>query len=154
MTNRSLRRVRRAAAALAIGGGMLVAAGCGQDSLSGDAKAGKQQFANLCASCHTLADSGKPPSVVGPNLDDAFRASRQAGFDEEQFAGVVLRWISEAQQPMPRDLVKGQDAKDVAAYVASVAGRTPDSAVYSIPETPEVPDPPRQEMAPPGKPTG
>ena len=154
MTKRSLRRARRAAVALAVGGGMLVAAGCGQDSLSGDAKAGKTQFANLCASCHTLADSGKPPSVIGPSLDDAFRASRQAGFNEEQFAGVVLRWITEAQLPMPRDLVKGQDAKDVAAYVASVAGRTPNSAVFAAEETPEVPDPPRQDQAPPGRPTG
>jgi mono/diheme cytochrome c family protein len=154
MTKRSLRRARRAAAALAVGGGLLIAAGCGHDSMSGDAAAGKTQFANLCASCHTLADSGKPPSQIGPSLDDAFRASRQAGFNEQQFAGVVLRWITEAQQPMPRDLVKGQDAKDVAAYVASVAGRTPNSAVFAAEETPEVPDPPRQDQAPPGRPGG
>ncbi len=134
-----------------MGGGLLIAAGCGgQDSLSGDPEAGKELFvgAGGCAGCHTLADSGAPPSVIGPNLDDSFRAARQAGFDEEQFAGVVLRWIREAQQPMPRDLVVGQDAKDVAAYVASVAGREPDSGVFKIETTPEVPDPPRQDLSP------
>jgi mono/diheme cytochrome c family protein len=152
MTNRSLRRARRAAAVLAIGGGLLIAAGCGDhDPLAGDPEAGKTQFANLCASCHTLEDSGRPPSRIGPNLDDSFRAARQVGIADEQFAGVVLRWIKEAQQPMPRDLVEGQDAKDVAAYVASVAGKSDASTVWSSPEsTPQVPDPPRQDQAPPG----
>lgn len=150
MTTRTIRRARRAAVALALGGGLLIAAGCGTDSLSGDAEAGKTQFANLCSSCHVLADAGKPPTNIGPNLDDAFRASRQAGMDEEQFAGVVLRWIDEAQLPMPRDLVTGQDAKDVAAYIASVAGTSPDSAVIKAEEAPEIPDPPRQDQAPAG----
>ena len=83
---------------------------------------GKTQFANLCASCHTLAASGTPPSNIGPNLDDSFRASRQAGIEDSQFSGVVQRWITEAQKPMPRDLVTGQDAVDVAAYIAAGRG--------------------------------
>jgi mono/diheme cytochrome c family protein len=152
MTNRTVRRARRAAAAIAVGGGLLIAAGCGgHDPLAGDPEAGKTQFATLCASCHTLEDSGRPPSTVGPNLDDSFRAARQVGIADEQFAGVVLRWIREAQAPMPRDLVEGQDALDVAAYVASVAGTGDSSTVWKSPEwAPQVPDPPRQELAPPG----
>jgi mono/diheme cytochrome c family protein len=155
MTTLFVRRARRLAAALAIGGGLVIAAGCGSaiDTSQADVENGKTQFANLCASCHTLADSGKPPSNVGPNLDDSFRASRQAGIHDDQFAGVVRRWIAEAQKPMPRDLVTGQDAADVAAYVAAVAatGEAADqSDVFKAETTPQVPDPPRQELAPPG----
>jgi len=153
MSGHRLRRARRAAAALAIGAGLLIAAGCGGSSETADVDNGKTQFANLCASCHTLAASGKPPSNIGPNLDDSFRASRQAGIDDSQFAGVVRRWITEAQQPMPRDLVTGQDAADVAAYIAQVAatGEAADeSVIFKAETTPEVPDPSRQELAPPG----
>jgi mono/diheme cytochrome c family protein len=153
MTALTLRRARRLAAALAIGGGLVFAAGCGSSSETADLANGETQFANLCASCHTLAASGKPPSNVGPNLDDSFRASRQAGIEDEQFAGVVQRWIKEAQKPMPRDLVVGQDAVDVAAYVASVAatGEAADeSVIFKAETTPEVPEPPRQELAPAG----
>jgi mono/diheme cytochrome c family protein len=153
MTALTLRRARRLAAVLAIGGGLAVAAGCGGSSETADLANGETQFANLCASCHTLAAAGTPPSNIGPNLDDSFRASRQAGIDEDQFSGVVRRWITEAQKPMPRDLVVGQDAVDVAAYIASVAatGEAADeSVIFKAETTPEVPDPPRQELAPPG----
>ncbi len=154
MSPLTLRRARRLGAALAIGGGLLLAAACGGvDSDQADLDNGKTQFANLCASCHTLAASGKPPSNIGPNLDDSFRASREVGIVDQQFAGVVQRWITEAQKPMPRDLVTGDDARDVAAYVASVAatGEAADhSAIFKAETTPEVPEPPRQELAPPG----
>lgn len=134
-----LRRGRVAVAAVALGGA-LVLAGCG--SSGGDAEAGKKLF-NACAGCHTLQDAGATgssnPATGGPNLDDAFRQSREAGMPESQFAAVVHRWIQEAQPPMPRDLLTGQDAKDVAAYVASVAGKSPDSAVVPAgKETPAV----------------
>jgi mono/diheme cytochrome c family protein len=136
----------RAAAALALAGAALAAAGCG-GSTTGDAEAGKQTFVQNCAGCHTLAEAGTPPSAVGPNLDDSFRASRQVGMSEEQFAGVVKRWISTAQKPMPRDLVSGQDKEDVAAYIAKVAGTSADSAVVPAPpEVPAVPDPSRQQV--------
>ncbi len=154
MSALTLRGARRLAVALALGGGLLVAAGCGSGTgVTGDVDNGKTQFANLCASCHTLAASGKPPSNIGPNLDDSFRASRQAGIDDAQFQGVVHRWITEAQKPMPRDLVTGDDARDVAAYVASVAatGEAADeSVIFKAETTPEIPDPSRQELAPPG----
>ena len=147
MTGSLPRRLRGAALALALGGGLLIAAGCSDSGDSADIAAGKTTFANLCAGCHVLADSGRPPSYVGPNLDDSFRASKQAGIDEEQYAGLVERWIRIAQLPMPRDLVTGQDAVDVAAYVASVAGEgVEESPVYPAQTTPEVPDPPRQDL--------
>jgi mono/diheme cytochrome c family protein len=147
-----IRSRRRAgiAAALALGLGSLALAGCGGDTTA-DIAAGKQTFSNLCASCHTLADSGKPPANIGPNLDDAFRASRQVGMSDEQFAGLVKAWVDMAQPPMPRKLVEGQDRDNVAAYVASVAGTDPESPPRPAPEpTPQVPPNDRQQLDPAG----
>ena len=142
-----LRTAARLAAAIALGGGVMAASGCGGDDFaSADLEAGKQAFTNLCSSCHTLGAAGTPPSQIGPNLDDAFRASRQVGMSDEQFAGVVKRWIAISQPPMPRDLVTGQDADDVAAYVASVAGTQEESAVRPAEPQPAVPEVSRQEQ--------
>jgi plastocyanin/mono/diheme cytochrome c family protein len=128
-------------AALGVVGAGALAAGlvaCGSGSTtSADLANGKTKFA-ACGSCHTLAAAGTT-GRVGPNLDDSFRADRQAGWKESEIQGVVERWIKIASPlgatpRMPRNVVTGQDAIDVAAYVAHVAGTTPDSTVR--PETP------------------
>jgi cbb3-type cytochrome c oxidase subunit III len=74
-----------------------------------------------CAACHTLAAAGAA-GTIGPNLDDAFRSDREQGFKQSSIQNVVLDQIREASGKMPKNLVTGQDAQDVAAYVASVAG--------------------------------
>jgi len=125
---RSMRGVRGAALALAAGAVMAVASGCGQPAA--DTANGKKLFSATCGGCHTLQDAGTK-GRTGPNLDDAWRGSRQSGIPDSQFRGVVHRWIAWSQPPMPRDLLKGQDAHDVAAYVASVAGTSQDSAVVA-----------------------
>lgn len=139
-------RIRLGAAAVVVAG-VVIVAGCGSAAApSADLNAGAQVFANSCASCHTLGAAGSQ-SQIGPNLDDSFRAARQAGMDEVQFRGVVRRWIKIAQLPMPRNIVTGQDAENVSAYVASVAGTSPESTVRRAqPRPPEAPDPPRQEQ--------
>jgi mono/diheme cytochrome c family protein len=76
----------------------------------------------------------KGRSVPVPNLDNAFRGARQQGFKESEFQGVVEDWIKNAEPPMPRNLLTGKDAQDVAAYVASVAGRSPESTVEATPK--------------------
>lgn len=138
-TPRSPRRRRAAIGAALVLVLGLAAAGCGggdsadKDDINpnADLEAGKQQFAAVCGGCHQLDDAGTE-GRIGPNLDDSFRGSRQAGFPESQFEGVTLRWIEIANQPMPRDLVTGQDAIDISAYVASVAGESEDSAAQPI----------------------
>lgn len=103
----------------------LLATGCGAGTggleESGSASNGKELFQEKCASCHTLADAGSR-STVGPNLDDAFAGVRQQGFKEDTIRNVVADQIKYAVEPMPQNLVTGEDAADVAAYVASVAG--------------------------------
>src|SRR5204862_2323419 len=57
--------------------------------------------------------------------DDAFAAARSAGMTDNTIKGVVRDQISHTRRGslMPRNLVKGEDAIDVAAYVASVASK-------------------------------
>ncbi len=110
----------------------LAATGCGSGGLTdaGDAARGKQLFLNegQCGSCHVLADAGTK-GVIGPNLDDAFLQARHDGLGEATIRAVVRDQIAyPVEQPstgapgMPADLVTGEDADAVAAYVASVAG--------------------------------
>jgi mono/diheme cytochrome c family protein len=132
----------RAAVAILGLGATLALAGCGTGSVArgGDVTNGKKLFLNLgpgkpsCASCHTLAAAGAS-GKVGPNLDYAFSYARLAAnkgdrFDQSTIENVVLDQIRfpsqnnlEPQYVMPANLVKGKDAVDVAAYVASVAGK-------------------------------
>ncbi len=117
-------------------------AGCGgaQSALdTADIAAGKTKFVGSCGGCHTLADAGTK-GQLGPNLDDSFRASREQGFEETSFYGVVKRWIAIAPaaplpgsyQGMPQNLVTGSDAENVAAYVATAAGTEPTSNVVAL----------------------
>ena len=105
MNRVSMRWTGRGAASLALAVAALGLAGCGSGGGSADLAAGAVAFKKLCSSCHTLEAAGTPPAHVGPSLDDSFRAARQVGMSDEQFKGVVHRWIQIAQQPMPRNLV-------------------------------------------------
>lgn len=117
----------------------LVLAGCGtggRASSKFDTANGEKLFKSTaqCSACHTLAAAGSS-GTIGPNLDDAFRADRQQGFKQSAIQNIVLDQIRLGSGPlsngvsktvagtaMPSNLVTGQDAQDVAAYVASVAG--------------------------------
>lgn len=139
-----MRRASGVAGGLALAPALAAAAllsGCGTGGLAhtqADVARGKQLFTQRCGSCHTLADAGTQ-GKVGPNLDDAFAAARQQGFKQSSIQNIVLDQIrfpvtkpagvitgpngqEEPVQGMPANLVKGADAQDVAAYVASVAG--------------------------------
>lgn len=101
----------------------LAASGCGREEES-DMVNGKTLFTQKCGSCHVLNRAGTKGNQ-GPNLDEAFGPSRQDGLGEKTVAGVVERQIAHVRKSssMPGDLVTGKDAKDVAAYVALVAGQ-------------------------------
>src|ERR1044072_9130840 len=113
-----------------------VLAGCGGLTDQGDDTVnGKQLFVSKCGSCHVLNRAGTK-GVTGPNLDQAFERSRQDGFGESTLKGVVHRQIEQPNKfpqvdpqtgktlpLMPANLVSGEDAKDVAAYVASAVSK-------------------------------
>ncbi len=117
-----------------------------------DTQSGQVLFKGSCGSCHTLAAAGTS-GTIGPNLDNAFAADVKQGFPQSAIENAVLDQIRlgsgvisadytsskyfvehclppKSNSPkclspqMPADIVKGQDAIDVAAYVASVAGQS------------------------------
>ena len=100
----------------------LAASGCGRDE--SDVLNGKALYTQKCGSCHVLGRAGTK-GTQGPNLDEAFGPARSDGLGEKTVEGVVLRQIAHVRKSskMPKDLVTGKDAKDVAAYVALVAGQ-------------------------------
>jgi mono/diheme cytochrome c family protein len=92
----------------------------------GDVARGKQLFLattskGSCASCHTLADA-KSNGTLGPNLDDAFSGPKAQGFSQQTMADIVRGQIAYPEEPMPANLYRGQDARDIALYVAQCAG--------------------------------
>ena len=126
----------------------LLAAGCGYGGAANaggarpDTQSGKDLFTQSCGSCHTLSAAGTS-GTIGPNLDNAFAADVQEGYPQSVIENVVLDQIRlgsgpgpiatysngklgnfKVQTQMPANIVKGQDALDVAAYVASVAGQS------------------------------
>jgi plastocyanin len=109
------------AAALATGT-LLLAAGCG-GSEKPDPARGKELFTQRCGACHILANAGTK-GVQGPNLDLAFKQSVADGLGRSTIEAVVRKQIALPQgDQMPANLVEGQDADAVAAYVASAIGK-------------------------------
>ncbi|HTK24308.1 MAG TPA: c-type cytochrome [Gaiella sp.] len=132
--------------------GALGLAACGgtvgyTDASSGDKIHGKELFKQGCGSCHTLADAGTT-GAIGPNLDYAFLQSRKDGLGEDTILQVVRDQMAYAvtkpstgSPGMPRDIFTGQDADDVATYVASVAGLDASGQIIN-PANPPKPTPP------------
>ncbi|MBV8431114.1 MAG: c-type cytochrome, partial [Solirubrobacterales bacterium] len=89
---------------------------------------GKQLFVTKCGACHTLSHASTT-GTVGPNLDVAFRQDRADGIKSASIQGLIDYWIQYPNADkysgavMPAMLYKGQDAQDVAAYVATVASQ-------------------------------
>jgi plastocyanin len=133
--------VRRTVRGLALGacaiGVAALVAGCGGSITDrGDNVVnGKQLFVSKCGGCHILNRAGTK-GVTGPNLDAAFQRAREDGFRDSTFEGIVHRQIGQPARRaqvdpvtdktlplMPANLVTGDDARDVAAYVASAVSK-------------------------------
>ena len=112
------------AAAIAV---VALLSGCDLNE-NADTANGRQLFIEKCGTCHYLKEAGTSGNV-GPDLDAAFANARAEGMDQDTIEGVVTDQISHPRDTdpdsptyMPPELVTGQDADDVAAYVGSVAG--------------------------------
>jgi cytochrome c6 len=81
-------------------------------SAGADLAAGKTAFVATCGGCHTLKDAGTT-GKVGPDLDSLAPLT----------AARVANQIAHGGAVMPAKLLTGKDAANVAAYVASVAGK-------------------------------
>jgi mono/diheme cytochrome c family protein len=76
---------------------------------------GRAVFATYCATCHTLKASNAV-GKVGPNLD-VLHPPRALVLD------AIAKGRARGSGQMPAGLVDGEDAQDVAAYIAAAAGR-------------------------------
>ena len=81
-------------------------------SSGADLAAGKTAFTATCGGCHALKDAGTS-GQVGPNLDQLGTLT----------VALIAHQIEVGGGPMPPKLLTGADAANVAAYVASVAGK-------------------------------
>ncbi len=116
----------------------VAAAGCGAVNhitngqvASANIGEGKALFVKNCSACHTLADANAS-GVIGPNLDDAFRYDKLQGFKLSTIRDVVRGQIAYATSVtgaddpgtttpsagMPDNILRGEQARDVAVYVA------------------------------------
>ncbi|MFT3865724.1 MAG: cytochrome c [Solirubrobacterales bacterium] len=105
---------------------VLVITGCGTSNP--DIARGRILFTSKCGICHTLAQAGTS-ATVGPNLDDAFAAAREAGMDGATIEGIVKNQVENPRPSngnpaasMPAGTADGTDLEDIAAYVGKYAG--------------------------------
>jgi mono/diheme cytochrome c family protein len=83
--------------------------------LTASQQEGRKVFAKNCSTCHTLK-SANAVGRVGPDLD-AIRPVAALTLD------AINQGRARGTGQMPAGLVDGQEAKDVASYVAATAGR-------------------------------
>ncbi|MGD0196903.1 MAG: cytochrome c [Solirubrobacteraceae bacterium] len=110
--------------AAAIAGGIIVSLhnardaprnGPGGVKLTADEAQGRALFAQTCATCHTLA-AVHAVGAIGPNLDVVRPA-------EAFVLYAIQNGFAEGSGQMPAGIYSGQEATDVAQFVAAVAGR-------------------------------
>jgi mono/diheme cytochrome c family protein len=110
-------------AALALASVALPLGACGREEP--DLANGKALFVQKCGSCHELGRAGTQ-GQTGPSLDASFKAALQDGFNRETVKGIVEDQIANVRRnsAMPANLVKGENATDVAAYVAFATSKS------------------------------
>ena len=86
----------------------------GGGAASGEIAKGKILFTQTCGSCHTLRDAGTA-GQVGPVLDQV-KPTEQRVLNALKKGGL-------GSGTMPANLYTGADAKAVAKYVSTVAGK-------------------------------
>jgi mono/diheme cytochrome c family protein len=86
---------------------------------------GKDLFVINCGACHTLAEAGTD-GVIGPNLDDLLAPPSAGAPNPTTIKPRVLSAINNGVGGrMPKGVVSGQQAEQVANFVAQVAGTGP-----------------------------
>ena len=137
----SPRRVAIASALVVVSAAAIAA--CGEEGVSLNAKRGDTSqiqrgadlFAARCSGCHTLSAAGTEGSnfgvkyqerTDGPNLDQ-----RKENPDQVLYA---IRNGGFSGAVMPQNIVVGQEAQDVAAFVSAYAG-----SKRKVPPAPQTP---------------
>jgi mono/diheme cytochrome c family protein len=103
-------------------------ANTGAEKVPAHLKEGQALFETNCGTCHTLYAAGTDGNY-GPNLDELLAPGGQAE-DEKTIKGIEARVLSaqkegvDSQTPgrMPPAILNSQQQKEVAEFVAPVAG--------------------------------
>jgi len=85
-------------------------------NLTAAEKHGRQLFGERCANCHTL-EAANAVAQVGPNLDN-LRPAKALVLD------AIHNGRARGNGQMAADLVEGEDADDVASFVAKAVGQS------------------------------
>jgi uncharacterized cupredoxin-like copper-binding protein len=132
----SSKRLRAALAALATTAAVVALSACSTEpdgGASANLVKGKQLFVSKCGACHVLGRA-QTKGTTGPNLDQAFQQALKDGMKRSGIRGAIHGQILYPNRNgvMPAKLVKGDDADDVAAYVArSVAAGGKDTGLLA-----------------------
>jgi mono/diheme cytochrome c family protein len=88
-------------------------------------QAGKDLFVTNCGACHTLAKAGTD-GVIGPNLDELLAPPSASAPNPSTIKPRVLSAINNGVGGrMPKGVLSGQQADEVATFVSQVAGQGP-----------------------------
>lgn len=101
--------------------------GSTEEAVSSSDEHAKALFATNCGSCHTLALAGAD-GVVGPNLDERLGGTVGAADTPEAVAASRDRVLNAVlngfgKGAMPAGILQGQQAEEVADFVARAAGQ-------------------------------
>ncbi len=89
-------------------------------TLSAQQQKGRELFSHSCSLCHTLA-AANAVGRIGPNLDKLIPGVAESG--RKAFVlSAILEGRARGKGQMPALLYQGKEAKDVASFVAAVAG--------------------------------
>ena len=123
-------------------------------------------FNTNCGTCHTLA-AGGTDGVVGPNLDqilptqvapptgspDEIAAANQTAYDGV-YGRVLTAVTCGLEGRMPAGILQGQDAQQVAGFVAAYAGQLGEDQGPLVPASERETPPAKPCPAGEGQPTG
>jgi mono/diheme cytochrome c family protein len=90
-------------------------AGAARIKLSKSQERGRELFGQVCQQCHTLK-AANAVGMTGPDLDQ-LKPPKSLVLD------AIINGRARGQGTMPAGLYTGQDAEDVASFVAAVAGK-------------------------------
>jgi mono/diheme cytochrome c family protein len=97
--------------------------GSSPEDVSSNLQAGKDLFVTNCGACHTLAKAGTD-GVIGPNLDELLAPPSASAPNPSTIKPRVLSAINNGVGGrMPKGVLSGQQADEVATFVSQVAGQ-------------------------------
>lgn len=113
---------------LAFNGEHKASAGVGGVHLNANQQKGRELFAHTCNLCHTLAGAaavgrtGPDLDVLIPTIGESLPEKQRYEARKAYILSAILEGRARGKGQMPKLLFQGNEAEDVAAFVAVIAG--------------------------------